>query len=55
VTLTREVVYRYRDQAIGEVRRPLFVTRDFDVAIAPMRCCGRSMAAARKRNDSRSP
>jgi LmbE family N-acetylglucosaminyl deacetylase len=35
VTLTREVVYRYRDQAIGEVRRPLFVTRDFDVAIAP--------------------
>ena len=35
ITLTREVVYRYRDQAIGEVRRPLFVTRDFDVAIAP--------------------
>ncbi|HEV2669698.1 MAG TPA: NEW3 domain-containing protein, partial [Gemmatimonadales bacterium] len=35
VTLTREVVYRYRDQAIGEIRRPLFVTRDFDVAIAP--------------------
>jgi len=35
VTLTREVVYRYRDQAIGEVRRPLFVTRDIDVAIAP--------------------
>jgi LmbE family N-acetylglucosaminyl deacetylase len=35
VTLTREVVYRYRDQAIGEVRRPLFVTRDFDVAIVP--------------------
>ena len=35
VTLTREVVYRYRDQAIGEVRRPLFVTRDVDVAIAP--------------------
>jgi LmbE family N-acetylglucosaminyl deacetylase len=35
VTLTREVVYRYRDQAIGEVRRPLFVTRAFDVAIAP--------------------
>jgi LmbE family N-acetylglucosaminyl deacetylase len=35
VTLTREVVYRYRDQAIGEVRRPLFVTRTFDVAIAP--------------------
>lgn len=35
VTLTREVVYRYRDQVIGEVRRPLFVTRDFDVSIAP--------------------
>jgi hypothetical protein len=35
VTLTRELVYRYRDQAIGEVRRPIFVTRDVDVAIAP--------------------
>ncbi|HEY7194866.1 MAG TPA: PIG-L family deacetylase [Gemmatimonadales bacterium] len=35
VTLTREVVYRYRDQAIGEIRRPLFVTRDVDVAITP--------------------
>jgi len=35
VTLTREIVYRYRDQAIGEVRRPLFVTRDVEVAIAP--------------------
>ncbi len=35
VTLTREVVYRYRDQAIGEVRRPIFVTRDVDVALAP--------------------
>ena len=35
VTLTREIVYRYRDQAIGEVRRPLFVTRDVDVTIAP--------------------
>jgi len=35
VTLTREVVYRYRDQAIGEMRRPIFVTRDGDVAIAP--------------------
>src|SRR5207249_10943807 len=34
-SLTREVVYRYRDQAIGEVRRPIFVTRDVDVAIAP--------------------
>ncbi|MEX2157694.1 MAG: PIG-L family deacetylase, partial [Gemmatimonadales bacterium] len=35
VTLMREVVYRYRDQAIGEIRRPLFVTRDLDVAVAP--------------------
>ena len=35
VTLAREVVYRYRDQAIGEIRRPLFVTRDLDVAVAP--------------------
>jgi len=35
ITLTREVVYRYRDQAIGEVRRPIFVTRDLDISIAP--------------------
>ncbi|MGH7646359.1 MAG: NEW3 domain-containing protein, partial [Gemmatimonadales bacterium] len=35
VTLAREVVYRYRDQAIGEIRRPIIVTRPFDVAIAP--------------------
>jgi len=35
ITLSREVVYRYRDQAIGEVRRPIFVTRDIDIAIAP--------------------
>src|SRR5436309_5764455 len=35
VTLTREIVYRYRDQAIGEIRRPIFVTRDVDVAMAP--------------------
>ena len=35
VTLTREVVYRYRDQALGEIRRPIFVTRDVDVAVAP--------------------
>jgi LmbE family N-acetylglucosaminyl deacetylase len=35
VTLSREVVYRYRDQAIGEVRRPVFVTRPFDVAVTP--------------------
>ncbi len=31
----REVVYRYRDQAIGEVRRPVFVTRPFEVAVSP--------------------
>jgi LmbE family N-acetylglucosaminyl deacetylase len=35
VTLSREVVYRYRDQANGEVRRPLFVTEAFDVAVTP--------------------
>jgi hypothetical protein len=35
VTLSREVVYRYRDQTIGEIRRPLFVTRDLEVAISP--------------------
>jgi len=35
VTLRREVVYRIRDQARGEIRRPLFVTNVFDVAIAP--------------------
>jgi LmbE family N-acetylglucosaminyl deacetylase len=35
ITLTREIVYRYRDQANGEVRRPIFVTKDFDVAVMP--------------------
>ncbi len=35
VTLTREVVYRLRDQARGEVRRPLLVTEPFEVAITP--------------------
>ncbi|HTI03807.1 MAG TPA: PIG-L family deacetylase [Gemmatimonadales bacterium] len=35
VTLTREIVYRYRDQAIGEIRRPLFVTRDVEVQVTP--------------------
>jgi LmbE family N-acetylglucosaminyl deacetylase len=35
VTLLREVVYRFRDQAIGEVRRPVLVTQHFDVAITP--------------------
>src|SRR3989449_11155363 len=34
VTLRREVVYRYRDQGIGEVRRPIVVTQPFDVAEA---------------------
>src|SRR2546428_4263536 len=35
LTLSREVVYRYRDQGTGEVRRPLFVTRPVDVAVTP--------------------
>jgi hypothetical protein len=35
VTLTREVSYRYRDQADGEVRRPLLVDCAFDVALTP--------------------
>ena len=35
LTLSREVVYRYRDQRTGEVRRPLFVTRQFEVAVTP--------------------
>lgn len=35
VTLRREVVYRYRDQGIGEVRRPIFVTEPFDVSVTP--------------------
>src|SRR5712692_11157861 len=35
IVLRREVVYRYRDQAIGEIRRPIFVTQAFDVAVTP--------------------
>jgi LmbE family N-acetylglucosaminyl deacetylase len=35
ITLSREVAFRYRDQGIGEIRRPLLVTRAFDLAIAP--------------------
>jgi len=35
VTLAREVSYRYRDEVTGEVRRPIFVTRDFDVSVTP--------------------
>jgi LmbE family N-acetylglucosaminyl deacetylase len=35
VTLEREVVHRYRDQAEGEVRRPLRVVPPLEVAVAP--------------------
>ncbi|HET7251881.1 MAG TPA: PIG-L family deacetylase [Gemmatimonadales bacterium] len=35
VSLSREVVYRYRDQGIGEIRRPILVTQPFDVAVSP--------------------
>jgi LmbE family N-acetylglucosaminyl deacetylase len=35
VTVEREVVHRSRDQAIGEVRRPLVVTQAFDVTLSP--------------------
>ncbi len=35
VTLDREVAYRYRDQAVGEIRRPILVTQPFDVAVSP--------------------
>jgi len=35
LALTREIVYRYRDQSVGEVRTPMFVTRPFDVAVTP--------------------
>ncbi len=35
VAIDREVVYRYRDQGIGEIRRPIFVTKDFDVSVTP--------------------
>lgn len=35
LALTREVVYRYRDQSVGEVRRPVFVTHPFEVAVTP--------------------
>jgi hypothetical protein len=35
VTLTREVSYRNRDPANGEIRRPLLVGCAFDVALAP--------------------
>ncbi len=35
VTLSREVVYRYRDPQTGEVRRPILVTRPFDLTVTP--------------------
>jgi hypothetical protein len=35
VTLSREVVYRYRDPQTGEVRRPILVTRPFDLMVTP--------------------
>ena len=35
VTLRREVAFRIRDQAMGEIRRPLFVTNVFDVKVSP--------------------
>jgi LmbE family N-acetylglucosaminyl deacetylase len=35
IGVAREVVQRYRDQAIGEVRRPLLVTRPFEIAVTP--------------------
>ena len=35
VVLEREVVYRTRDQAVGEVRRPLRVVPALEVALAP--------------------
>ena len=35
VTLRREVAFRIRDQAMGEIRRPLLVTNVFDVKVSP--------------------
>ncbi|HYK83292.1 MAG TPA: PIG-L family deacetylase [Gemmatimonadales bacterium] len=35
ITLRREVVDRERDPTTGEVRRPIFVTHAFDVALTP--------------------
>ena len=35
ITLRREVSERFRDPALGEVRRPLLVACAFDIAIAP--------------------
>ncbi|HET7790981.1 MAG TPA: PIG-L family deacetylase [Gemmatimonadales bacterium] len=35
VELDREIVYRYRDQGVGEIRKPIFITEPFDVTVAP--------------------
>lgn len=35
LTLEREVVYRYRDQAVGEIRRPIRCGPRVDVAVEP--------------------
>ena len=35
ITLRREVVYRYRDQAVGEIRRPIRCGPRVDVAVEP--------------------
>lgn len=35
IVLRRAIVYRYRDQAAGEVRRPIFVTEPLDVTVTP--------------------
>ena len=35
LTIEREVVHRYRDQGLGEIRRPLLVAQDFDVELSP--------------------
>ena len=37
VTLSREVTYRYNDQAVGEVRRPVRVVPAVEVELAPSR------------------
>lgn len=37
LTLSREVVYRYRDQAVGEVRRPIRAVPAVEVSVDPAR------------------
>jgi LmbE family N-acetylglucosaminyl deacetylase len=37
LTLSREVVYRFRDQAVGEVRRPIRAVPALEVAVDPAR------------------